>query len=439
MCSAPTPVEDPSGVALAGASALAAGDRHTCMIWGDQVVCWGDTFCQTGSGQPRACGHDDGVNIVPLLAPPPAILDIVAGGFHTCSIMDCNSSGTDCMEARCWGDNQFGQIGNGDTSGQPVTTPSVVQASDGFPLDDVRLMAAGERHTCALRANDRFVWCWGDNSAGQIGQPTATTLIATTATMVIDPSSLQTVTGIEIVAGMLHTCVLNAGKVQCWGSNAKGQLGPAVAPGASSFSPVNVVDANGNPLSGVAHIAAGNNHTCAALSAGGAVCWGDNSLSQLGVSTAPATLSPVPLPVAGLCTCPGLTSCNGQCVDTTADPANCGACNNLCYANEQCVASMCECLGTLCAAPGPTQICTNLSSDPKNCSQCGHICPQGAICSSSSCICPDGLTECRGDCVDLQFDSNNCGRCGHRCPVHPPCNKEGAVCTTCENGECVPF
>jgi alpha-tubulin suppressor-like RCC1 family protein len=438
MCSAyRTPVHASDGVAhFTVASALAAGNQHSCMVWGQKVLCWGDnSLGQLGDGQIRAGGPFDHVSDVPVLAPPadPPALDIAAGGFHTCSRMDDNT-------ARCWGDNRFGQVGNGNASTQPVTGPSVVQASDGGPLDGVMLMAAGERHTCALRSDSGFVWCWGDNSAGQIGRDPATTPSAVAASMVSDPVNGLTLIGVEIAAGMFHTCLLKTdGTVQCWGGNAKGQLGPSVLLGANSFKPMTVVDANGNPLSGVSHIAAGSNHTCAVLSAGGVMCWGDNSLSQLGVSTAPATMSAVPVAVGGVCTCSGLTACNGQCVDTTADPANCGGCNNLCFAGEQCMASMCRCAGTLCAAPGPTQICTNLMSDPKNCLQCGHICPRGAVCSSNGCVCPAGLTECRGGCVDLQFDNNNCGRCGVRCRATPPCNREESGCTTCENGECVPF
>jgi alpha-tubulin suppressor-like RCC1 family protein len=395
MCTAfRVAVHGSDGVAhFGGVSALAAGDQHSCMLWGGNVLCWGDdSFGQLGDGQVRAGGPFDHVSVIPVFLPPPQdplTLDISAGGFHTCSRMDDNT-------ARCWGDNRFGQIGNGGASSQPVARPNVVLASDGNPLPDVRLIAAGERHSCALIANDGFVSCWGDNSLGQIGQDTATTPTAAKAAMVFYPSG-QSVKGVEITAGMFHTCVLNpSGTVQCWGSNAKGQLGPGVGVGARSFTPTTVTDANGNPLSGVAHIAAGSNHTCASLVGGGIQCWGDNSSGQLGASTAPATLSATPLAVGGVCTCAGLTSCNGQCSDMTSDPGNCGRCGRVC----------------------PSGICTN------------GACVDGAICRQH---CEDANATCQDNCV-ADFES---------CPAETPrlnCVQAYRLCVkSCrdERGRCV--
>lgn len=213
----------------------------------------------------------------------------------------------------------------------------------------------------------------------------------------------------------------NDGSVQCWGSNSNGQLGPK-APGncrpspaattSCSESPVPVtIDAAGTtPLSGVAHIAAGASHTCAALSAGGVLCWGNNSFDQLGASTAPNTRSATPVAVGGLCNCPGpIMACNGQCTDTTSDRQNCGGCDNACISGDTCMGSRCQCLtpGTLCPAPGPTQVCADTTRDPNNCGACGRVCSWGKICVDSACVCPSGQTICGGRCVDLQTDNNS--------------------------------
>jgi hypothetical protein len=364
-------------------------------------------------------------------------LAISAGGLHTCAVMQDNS-------ARCWGDNTFGQIGNGAISNSPVNRPATVIIGNNT-LPNVMQIAAGERHTCALIGPlpPGIVACWGNGPDGELGRPGTTSAPVLLPQLVLDSSGNIFGGATDIAAGSHHTCArINDGTVQCWGSNSRGQLGQAVAVGANSVSPVTVTfDAAGNnPLSGVAHIAAGQNHTCATLAADGVRCWGDNSFGQLGASTAPNTMmSATPVAVTGVCTCPGLTSCNGQCADTTSDPQNCGGCFNACTGG-MCVGGTCRCPpadGTLCPASGSSHVCADLTRDPNNCGACGRVCSGGTTCVSSVCVCEQ--TNCGGRCVDLQTDNNNCGRCGRRCRINPPCNRRESGCTTCENGDCVPF
>jgi hypothetical protein len=101
------------------------------------------------------------------------------------------------------------------------------------------------------------------------------------------------ITGIlSISAGLDHTCALRSdGTVVCWGANTLGQLGNGTtnqitnAPGVVS----NLTDA--------VAISAGPDFTCAVRSAGTVACWGSE---QLGVIGAPATASPTPASVAGV-------------------------------------------------------------------------------------------------------------------------------------------
>jgi len=64
----------------------------------------------------------------------------------------------------CWGAGQSGQIGNGLRSDVPV--PTLVSN-----LTDVKAIAAGGSHTCAI-VQDGTVFCWGDDSIGQLGDGT---------------------------------------------------------------------------------------------------------------------------------------------------------------------------------------------------------------------------------------------------------------------------
>src|SRR5438132_90082 len=113
---------------------------------------------------------------------------------------------------------------------------------------------------------------------------------------------------------------------------------------------------------------------------------------------------------------------NGDCVDITKDPFNCGACNVVCKPGEQCradEAGVTKCI-TYCAPgqdpctqPGTaTVICKNLSSDRENCGTCNNQCSRGLVCSPTTpggrgrCTveCLPGLTSCSGSCLDTTTD-----------------------------------
>lgn len=155
----------------------------------------------------------------------------------------------------------------------------------------VAQISAGGRHTCAVK-KDGSVWCWGDNTLGQLGDGTVEVRTA--------PVKVEALAGTQIVqisGGIDHTCALTAGgDVHCWGDNAMGQLG--------------VVDAGGKKLPGggtprkvtglpaVKAFSAGGKHTCAVDQAGSVWCFGENSASQLGDGTQAERATPVQ--VAGL-------------------------------------------------------------------------------------------------------------------------------------------
>ncbi len=260
-------------------SDIAAGGQHTCALTtGGALKCWGwNRYGQLGNGATTG------------LAPNPAPVDVVglesgvaalvAGGVHSCAL-------TAAGGVKCWGWNQFGQLGNGQVCGfvcpAPVDVPGLTNG--------VTAIAAGTVHTCAV-TTDAGVKCWGENGSGQLGDGTTTD-----STIPVDVVALGANVA-ALSAGGSHTCVLTtAGGVQCWGDNGSGQLGDGRACGTACTIPVDVVELGTD----VAALSAGENHTCVLTTDGSVQCWGDNGSGQLGDGQACGVTCTVPVEVSGL-------------------------------------------------------------------------------------------------------------------------------------------
>ena len=105
----------------------------------------------------------------------------------------------------------------------------------------------------------------------------------------------------------------------------------------------------------------------------------------------------------------GLTDCNGACVDTNEDIANCGQCDVACAGTTSCVSGVCTC-------PLPDQtncngLCVDTKVDGANCGACDVQCPIGSTCTASGCAiqCPAGQSPCNGSCIDLSSTKEHCG------------------------------
>ena len=228
--------------------------------------------------------------------------DLVAGNNHTCAL---THEGSD-DKVFCWGDNSSGQVGLNPIGGLTFT-PQQVQGVD-YPA----ALAAGSSHTCARQAGGTMV-CWGANTWGQLGDSSTTTATAS-------PVTVLGLTGLlQISAGGSTTCATTtAFDAYCWGMNTSGQVGNNTT--TEARSPVRVYDsflAN--------YITTGGDHTCAIGSSGGnfgVFCWGSNDFGQLGVGETNPAMIPIPTQVSGfsgnfieagpLSTCSG-TSTNLYC------------------------------------------------------------------------------------------------------------------------------
>lgn len=174
---------------------------------------------------------------------------------------------------RCWGDNTAGQLGDGTTTNRP--SPVLAQT----PFRAVQV-AGGVDHTCALDI-DGSVWCWGQNEHGQLGD--GTTVSHTAPVRVAVPASVN-----HVAAGAFFTCAATSGgTVFCWGINSSGQLGIGTQSQYES-EPASVAD-----IHSATRVTAGWMHACALLNSGEVYCWGNNAIGQIGDGTTTNRLSPV--------------------------------------------------------------------------------------------------------------------------------------------------
>jgi alpha-tubulin suppressor-like RCC1 family protein len=272
-----TPV-DVSGL-TAGVASPGPGSMSTCAVLSTGALkCWGSNANgQLGDG--TATTRSTPVDVSGLSSGVSA----ASGGYaHTCALLADGG-------VRCWGDNTYGQLGDGTTTDHltPATVSGLAGGDAPSPAGALAV-SAGAYHACALtRAGG--VECWGGNGIGQLGD--GTTQARGTPVPVTGLSSGV----VAVTCGYLHTCALTAvGGVKCWGDNTVGALGN----GTTTFSPL-PVDVTGL-TSGVASVVAGVSYTCAVTTSGGAKCWGDNFEGGLGDGT--TTARSIPVNVTGLTT-----------------------------------------------------------------------------------------------------------------------------------------
>lgn len=253
-----------------------AGGAHSCAVTtGGAPYCWGLNLTgQLGDGSTAS------QSLPTAVTGGRTLLGVVSGGTFTCGIASADSS------AYCWGWGRYGQLGSRPTetcatsSGSEPCSRTPIAVSGGMRFIAV---SAGPLHTCGV-ATDSTAYCWGGNSAGQLGNGTT----ADTVKPVAVSGSLKFA---AVTLGFSHSCGLTpGGDAYCWGDNTWGQVGDTLQ--TSVATPVRVVDGHS-----FLWLSAGATHTCGIETGNTAWCWGQNASGQLGAE-APETCvaSPVVSP-----------------------------------------------------------------------------------------------------------------------------------------------
>ncbi|MBX3226261.1 MAG: hypothetical protein KIT84_43260 [Labilithrix sp.] len=271
------------------ATQIAVGYGHACAVLdGGKLKCWGENFSgELGIGERLERGskiEHMGANLPEVdLGEGRSVRQVAAGSESTCAILDDGS-------VKCWGRNDVGQLGLGDTRPRgraPEDMGANLPPVDLGPGRIARSISLGVRHACAV-LDDASVKCWGANMIGQLGlgdvvdRGTAPEHMGANLPRVdLGPGR----TARAVAAGDGHTCaLLDDATVKCWGNNVRGALGlgdTKIRGGLSGEMGANLPAVRlDRPAR---YVGSGRFFSCALLDDGAVKCWGDNKSGQLGL------------------------------------------------------------------------------------------------------------------------------------------------------------
>ena len=271
------------------AASIAAGNAHSCAIENSRAYCWGENdYGQLGDGRTADSGVPVAVDASGALAGQ-QITQISAGGGGGLDTCALTSTGA----AFCWGSNYDGGLGAGRT-GSSSSVPVAVDTGGALAGRKLVQISTGSNGACVLDSAGA-AYCWGDNAYWELGDGRggsdgdySAVPVPVQATGALAGKTLT-----QITAGWLYGRALDtAGAAYCWGTGALGRTGTSSVPVAVDTSGALA----GRPL---IEVSAGLGETCALARTGAADCWGDNSDGELGNGSTASSAVPVAVDTHG--------------------------------------------------------------------------------------------------------------------------------------------
>jgi alpha-tubulin suppressor-like RCC1 family protein len=283
----PTLVSNQTGVVATG---ISAGTSHTCAIFNGAAFCWGgNVYYALGTGNATSSSVPVAVTSTGVLSGK-TVTAVTTGNFSSCAI----AAGM----AYCWGNNDYGKLGDGTTTTRSVPVAATISGKT------VTSISAGYQHTCAVAGGAAY--CWGYGADGEIGN--GSTTVTTSRPTAVKTTMDGTVTAIS--SGYMFSCAMASGSSYCWGYNANGRLGTGTT---TAVSVPTAVLADGG-LSGAttSAIAAGWHHSCAIIN-GAPYCWGYGDSYRLGNDETADVYYPTAASIGGLRCGSGVAFGDGGC------------------------------------------------------------------------------------------------------------------------------
>jgi alpha-tubulin suppressor-like RCC1 family protein len=224
------------GLASDAVAIIASGQDTCALLQSGAMQCWGDNYCgQLGDGTTisrttavyvrNSDNTSNLANVVAITGGAGNGNDDI-GGSHICALLQSGA-------VQCWGSNRAGELGDANMTDSYLPV-DVRNLDDTTNLLGVVGITGGALHTCALLQSGAMQ-CWGDNYYGQLGN--GSTINSNIPVTVKGLTSHA----VAITAGNQHTCaLLQSGAMQCWGYNQYGQLGDGSSGSSPVTSPVTV-------------------------------------------------------------------------------------------------------------------------------------------------------------------------------------------------------